>query len=93
VWAALGKPEEAKRLRERMVRSRPQGTVLDPGFLVVIDSALGETDSALEHLRQSISTRSPILFHMPGHPFLDSLRGDPRFGERLAEGGLRPLLP
>jgi len=91
VWASLGRPEETRRLRERMMRPRGNGSELDPGFLVVIDAALGEPDAALTHLRRAVSSRSPILFHMPGHPFLDSLRSDPRFAPILAEGGLSPL--
>jgi hypothetical protein len=38
-----------------------------------------------------VATRSPILFHMPGHPFLDELRHDARFGAILEKGGLKVL--
>ncbi len=93
VWAGLGDREEAVRMRERMIQTRSHGSVLDPGFMVVVDSALGDEDSALRHLEQGVATRSPILFHMPGHPFLDTLREDPRFGVILAKAGLNVLAP
>jgi hypothetical protein len=74
-----------------MIATRTPGDRVDPGFLIVVDTALGDLDAAFEQLRQAISTRSPILFHMPGHPFLDSLRQDPRFARILGEAGLKPL--
>lgn len=91
VWAGLGEREKARRLRDRMMKPRSSGAALDPGFMVVIDSALGDDEAALEHLRESLTTRSPSLFHLPGHPFLDALRKNPRFAQILAEGGLRVL--
>ncbi len=80
-------------MRERMIRTRSHGSVLDPGFMVVVDAALGDEESALRHLEEGVSMRSPILFHMPGHPFLDTLREDPRFGVILAKAGLKVLAP
>jgi hypothetical protein len=74
-----------------MVQPRAHGASLDPGFLVVTESALGDRDAAFRHLAESVATRSPILFHMPGHPFLEEMRKDPRFGEILAKGGLEVL--
>jgi TolB-like protein/tetratricopeptide (TPR) repeat protein len=91
VWGSLGRRDEAKRIGERMRRPRTAGNAVDPAFLLVVESALGDHDAALEQLRRTISTRSPILFHMPGHPFLDSLRTDPRFALILGEAGLAPL--
>jgi TolB-like protein/class 3 adenylate cyclase len=91
IWAGVDDREEASRMRERMMQPRSHGSVLDPGFMVVIESALGDDDSAFRYLERSVTTRSPILFHMPGHPFLDRLRKDPRFAVILAEAGLEVL--
>jgi len=91
VWAGLGETEKARRQRDRMMQPRSNGTALDPGFMVVTESALGDDDAAFRYLEESVATRSPILFHMPGHPFLDSLRRDARFGPILAKGGLKAL--
>jgi hypothetical protein len=91
IWAGLGDREETGRIRERMIRPRSHGSVLDPGFMVVLESALGDDDAAFRYLEQSVATRSPILFHMPGHPFLDALREDPRFAAILGDAGLTVL--
>jgi len=40
-------------------------------------------DEAFECLDQAISFRDPALVHLAVAPQWDSLRDDPRFGERL----------
>jgi TolB-like protein/class 3 adenylate cyclase/Tfp pilus assembly protein PilF len=91
VWANLGRPDETRRLREIMMRQLRGGAPADPVFLVVMDGVLGDDDSAFQHLKEAIDSRSPILFHMPAHPFVDRLRQDPRFARLLSGAGLSPL--
>ena len=45
--------------------------------------AASRLDEAFECLDQAISFRDPALVHLAVAPQWDSLRNDPRFGERL----------
>jgi hypothetical protein len=67
-----------------------QGKPVDATFLVVLEAGLGDADAAFLHMKDAIAARSPILFHLPTHPMIDSLRPDPRFESLLANGGLSP---
>lgn len=54
----------------------------------VVYGAAGRLDEAFECLDQAIAFRDPALVHLAVAPQWDSLRGDPRFGERLKAMGL-----
>jgi len=49
----------------------------------VMYGAANRIDEAFECLDQAISFRDPALVHLAVAPQWDSLRDDPRFGERL----------
>src|SRR5262249_17634598 len=50
--------------------------------------AAGQVDAALEHLDRALAVRDPSLVYLAVGPQWDSLRGDPRFDNRLKEMGL-----
>lgn len=52
-------------------------------FRAVLYGAAGRLDEAFECLDQAIAYRDPALVHLAVAPGWDSLRGDPRFAERL----------
>src|SRR5215467_1852363 len=52
-------------------------------FRAVLYGAAGRLDEALDCLDQAIAHRDPALVHLAVAPEWDSLRGDPRFAERL----------
>jgi DNA-binding winged helix-turn-helix (wHTH) protein/Tfp pilus assembly protein PilF len=54
----------------------------------VLYGAANRLDEAFECLDQAIAFRDPALVHLAVAPQWDSLRGDPRFGERLKTMGL-----
>jgi tetratricopeptide (TPR) repeat protein len=91
VWARAGKSDRAASIRDRLLTMRQQGKPVDASFLLVLETGMGNMDVALAHMQHAVAARSPILFHLPGHPFLDPLRGDPRFERLLAQSGLTPL--
>lgn len=43
----------------------------------------GRLDEAFEYLDQAIASRDPALVYLSVAPHWDSLRGDPRFRQRL----------
>lgn len=57
----------------------------------VFHGAAGELDAAFTHLDRALDLRDPALVYLAGAPQWDSLRGDPRFGDRLKRMALRPL--
>jgi DNA-binding winged helix-turn-helix (wHTH) protein/cytochrome c-type biogenesis protein CcmH/NrfG len=52
-------------------------------FRAVLYGAAGRLDEAFDCLDQAIASRDPALVHLAVAPDWDSLRGDPRFAERL----------
>ena len=58
----------------------------------VLYGAASRLDEAFDCLDQAIAFRDPALVHLAVAPQWDSLRGDPRFGERLKAMRLPPVL-
>ncbi|MFO1394307.1 MAG: tetratricopeptide repeat protein [Steroidobacteraceae bacterium] len=54
--------------------------------------ALGETDSAIEHLERALLERSPFLTHGRLDPLMRGLHADPRYRRIMEQVGL-PLAP
>ena len=52
-------------------------------FRAILYGAAGRLDEAFDCLDQAIAYRDPALVHLAVAPEWDSLRGDPRFAERL----------
>jgi tetratricopeptide (TPR) repeat protein len=52
-------------------------------FRAVLYGDAGRLDEAFDYLDQAIAIRDPALVHLAVAPEWDSLRGDPRFAERL----------
>ena len=61
---------------------------MSPYFRVLIYTALGERDQALEWLSKAYEERGEWLVWLKVDPKLDSLRSDPRFKEALKNVGL-----
>ena len=60
-------------------------------YLAVIHGDAGDLDAAFEHLDRALDARDPALVHLAVAPQWDSLRGDPRFSQRLARMRLQPV--
>jgi len=56
-------------------------------FRAVLYGAAGRLDEAFDCLDQAIAFRDPALVHLAVAPDWDSLRGDPRFAQRLRSMG------
>ncbi len=82
--AVSGKKDEARRHVEKMaVPDYP-----DPLDLAAIYAALDDREKAFHWLEQLVSKRQGWMLKV--HPFLDPLRGDPRYTELLKQAGLYP---
>jgi DNA-binding winged helix-turn-helix (wHTH) protein/Tfp pilus assembly protein PilF len=60
-------------------------------FRAILYGAAGRLDEAFDYLDQAIAHRDPSLVHVAVGPDWDSMRGDPRFAERLRSMAL-PLV-
>jgi len=88
VYASVGRADAAARMLDRLHRLAPRRRV-DPVLRAAIYGALGELDRAIELLQQGADTTA-VATLLPTHPFVDSMRADPRFDQVLRELGLEP---
>jgi hypothetical protein len=58
---------------------------ISPYDIAVIHAGLGDHAAAITHLQAAFADRSPWMVFLPVDPRLDALRGEPAFGEILAE--------
>jgi tetratricopeptide (TPR) repeat protein len=89
-YALAGRPDDARRELARLAQ-RPEGEYIAPLHFVMIHTALGNHDAALEWVEQVIEERANAG-HLVIEPLLRNLRGDPRFVQRLKQIGLGVLL-
>lgn len=79
--AASGRRSEALALLDRLTREHPE-----MAFDYAVDyGALGDHDTAFQWMEQVWQRR--ICYLLEVHPFLDPLRGDPRFSKLLERAG------
>jgi TolB-like protein len=74
----VGHAEETRRLLERAAAAAAASYVPASTFLMGY-VGLGEWDPALAWMDRAIETRDPIIMPIKTFPFLDPVRGDPRF--------------
>jgi tetratricopeptide (TPR) repeat protein len=80
----LGRRDEALKALEKL-EERSKSEYVDPFFLAIVHLSLGQRDQAISCLEKSYEDRNGNnLEYIRIDPFLDPLRGDPRF-EALAE--------
>jgi TolB-like protein/Tfp pilus assembly protein PilF len=82
-YAFSGNKSQATQILDQMNALSKDQYVSPYGFALVY-LGLGDKDDALRWLEQSYKDRFPEITRIRVEPFLDSLRGDPRF-EALAE--------
>jgi len=86
VYASVGRRDAAERMLDRILELAPRRHV-DLVLLAAVHGALGEIDRAIELLQEGAATTG-VATLLPTHPFVDSLRSDPRFDEVLKKLGL-----
>jgi TolB-like protein/DNA-binding winged helix-turn-helix (wHTH) protein len=87
IYGRAGKPEQARRSIDDMVRFT-HGHPLDPIHFVAPYIGLGDKDQAFALLEKSMAAHSPGLTELRVNPVYDPLRSDPRFPNLLRRVGL-----
>ncbi len=84
LYGTIGRKDEATKILGQL-RAMRERQYLDPYYLAIVYLGLGDREQALTALEQSFDDRNGNeLEYIRVDPFLDPLRGDPRF-EALAE--------
>ena len=94
-----GEPEAAKLIRERFAKdgwqgllraicAQPQQFKFWQYDLATFYAELGDKDNAFAKLNQSVDDHEQFIGFMKVDPFMNPLRGDPRFAEVMKKAGL-----
>ncbi len=86
-YAMLGRRSEAQATINRSKEAEKSHYVMSY-WTAVTYAALGEKDAAFAELEKSYQHRDWFLQRLKVDPFMDSLRGDPRFAEMVRRVGL-----
>ncbi len=81
-YAAAGRRDEAQRVLADLLSGKTSDPVF-PYEVALIYTALGDADAAMEWLEKAFRLRDPTMVSSKTDPFLDPLRGDPRFEDLL----------
>ena len=84
--ATCGRPADARRAM-KILAGPSTDPVQDWFYVAGVFAALGEKDRAFDWLDKAIQNRDFFVTEMKGHPYMDPLRSDPRFGSLLARVG------
>ena len=84
-YAAAGRRREANTLLDELVKGRGPFEYLNIALTYL---ALGERDAALEWLTKAVDAHQGYMRWAGVIPFLDPLRGDPRFQAIIARVGI-----
>jgi tetratricopeptide (TPR) repeat protein len=87
-YAHGGRRAEAMRVLNELHRRRQRGYVPPAAFLNAY-LGLGDTEEAFAWMERCAEERSNILQFLKVHPFMDAIRGDPRFAEYLHRAHLQ----
>lgn len=87
VYALTGEIEQARQTIDELIRLSGERYV-QPNFIALIYTALGDKDEAFNWLERAYEERDEDLGLLKVDPRLDSLRADPRFTSLLQRVGL-----
>jgi len=86
-FAVAGKGADARKILAEL-KERSQQTYVQPVWIAVILSALGEKEEAFQWLQKGYEDRSGWLIYLKVDPLFENLRSDPRFAELVQRVGL-----
>jgi DNA-binding winged helix-turn-helix (wHTH) protein/Tfp pilus assembly protein PilF len=89
-YAMAGRRDDARRELARLTQ-RPEAEYIPPLHFVMVHTALGNHDAALEWVERVIEERANAT-HLIVEPLLRNLRGDLRFVQRFEQTGLGAVL-
>jgi hypothetical protein len=82
-YALVGRPDDARALLDELLARKAERFVPLKPFILLY-SALGDIDRALDALEDAYEQRDPILLAMTAVPLFARLRGQPRFEALVA---------
>ena len=85
IYALTGRRAKSQEILKKLLQPAPDEFV-DPYQLAFVYTALGEKPQALEWLEKAVRQHTAII--MKVDPYLDPLRGEPKFSRMLAEAHL-----
>jgi class 3 adenylate cyclase/Tfp pilus assembly protein PilF len=92
VYATLGRTEEAKQILRECEEASAHEYV-NPQWLAVIHSKLGNKDRALEWLEKAFEARAISPFEAKLSPWFDAIISDPRFDQLFKKTGAAERAP
>jgi hypothetical protein len=81
-YAAMGKRSEAEQ-QITILREMSKTRYIRHYYFVWVYAALGDKDKAFEELEHCYAERDAFIVRMKSDPFMDPIRGDPRFDEMV----------
>src|SRR5437763_16511609 len=87
IYRSIPHASQLKQLKK--VQEMAEKEFVDGFQLAVMHAALGEKDQAFAALDKAFAQKSVNLYTMGVDPWMDPLRGDPRFARYLARLKLR----
>jgi TolB-like protein len=86
-YARMGRRADAEQQIAEL-RELAKTRYIRPYYIASIYAALGDKDAAFVELERSFQERDVYLNRVNGDPFMDPLRGDPRFADLIRRLGL-----
>jgi TolB-like protein/Flp pilus assembly protein TadD len=91
IYADSGRVDDARKLLNELIELSKTRFV-SAFYIAIVYAGLGELDAAFEYMDRAFEERSSYLAYAGVTPFLDGLKGDPRFGLLLQRLGLTHAL-
>ena len=82
-YGAAGRHDAARLLLDDLL-AQSAVRYVPPFALALISLGLGNLDAMFEWTHRAIDARDPFVIPIPGYPFLDHIRSDPRYPPLLA---------
>ena len=82
-YGAAGRHDAARLLLDDLL-AQSAVRYVPPFALAMISLGLGNLDAMFEWMHRAIEARDPFVIPIPGYPFLDHIRSDPRYPPLLA---------
>jgi TolB-like protein/Tfp pilus assembly protein PilF len=87
IYAVSGRVDDARLLLNELLE-QSKTRFVSAFYIAIVYSGLGEIDAAFEYMDRAYEERSSYLAYAGVTPFLDGLKGDPRFNLLLQRLGL-----
>jgi len=86
-YAVAHREAEARKILDQL-KERSQQTYVQPMWIAVIHTGLGEKDQAFDWMQKAYDDRSSWLVYLKVDPLFDPVRSDPRFADLQRRVGL-----